>query len=207
MKKIIPFLILVLVVILCSCSSTPTKVSYDNDKLELYYNGYTYIEQGEFYLLNREDKECVKIDTAPGIWVGGMGGGFYGNNKECPDYVYHSFCLWLREDLCIDRDTPLALWRCWHDDDYLELSDYEFTISEVTTGDVVRRTLDNDEDFDLLYDFDVKVTPYSAVYQNIMILEKDGVFYMQESDDSDYYVITQEFYDEISRIVPPFEPV
>ena len=204
MKRLI-FVFLVLVIMLFSSACSESPVTFNADYSELYYHGYTY-RCDEHYTVDIKDKACIWITDITGL-IGTNS--YYGNDVEKPDYLWEKFRgeFWLREDLCIDRDTPLTLWRCWHDHKYLDLQGNEFTIAEVTTGEVVRLTLDNDEDFDLLYDFDVKVTPYSAVYQNILIHEKDGVFYMQESFKSDYYVITQEFYDEISRIVPPFEPI
>ena len=209
MKKIIPFLILVLVVILCSCSSTTTKISYNDDKTELYYNGYTYIEQGDFFNLDQENEECVRIEKYPGIWVGGTGH-YYGNDKECPDYIFQENCLWLRADLTVDKDICLSVWKSQGSNEHLNLQENEtfsFSVSEVTTGEVVQETLENEEEFDLLHSFTAKIEPNSAVYIFVNIYERDGVHYLGESSSDDYYVITEEFYDDISKIVPMFVPV
>lgn len=208
MKKIILFLILVSAVILCGCS--PTKISHNENKTELYYNGHTYIEQEDCaYYLDRENKECVTIEKYRGIWIGGTGN-YYGNDKECPDYIFQEGCLWLRADLTIDKDICYTVWKAQSANKHLNLQENEtfsFSVSEITTGEVVQKTSENEEEFDLLYSFTAKTEPYSAVYVFLYIYERDGEHYLCESSSDDCYVITEEFYDNISRIVPIFVPI
>ena len=207
MKKItVMSLVFVMIISLCACSENP--ITWNEDGSEIYYNGYTYYETDHYYV-DTENAECSRITLVMSVFGGYS---YYGNDLEKPDYIYSkkTSVFYLRSDVHIDRDTKLILVAGGGSNRELNLQENEtfsFTFSEVTTGETVDYIFDTSEDFALRYKFKVNVPPYSAVYQYMRITENNGVFYLQEGYDADYNVITQEFYDEISRIVPPFEPI
>lgn len=197
MKKLLSILLTIIMIIaLCSCSNNT--IAYNSDNSKIYYNGYTFLNLHNYngkYQIDLKNEECIEIARVPyGFWyVLGAVTVVYGNNQEKPDYIANNRTtdLYLREDLCINHNTKLVL---QHNGE-----SFSFTIAEATTGEKVEYSLDEFQEYSTLLDFIVTIEQFPSISMHISIVKKDGIMFIQDCHDSDYYVITQDFFDSLNQ--------
>lgn len=206
MKRIIAiFLAIFLCFALCSCAdiSNPGKLSTNFDVSKLTYNGRTYISYRHYpfdknkYLVDWKSEDRVEIARIPNglFYILGAVIIYTGNDTENPDYITCSrgYDLYVREDIILNDDSEL----CVSETD----EPIYFSISDVTTGNVIAEELEDQYDFEELCDFYASCVDCPDLRLSITIYELDGKIYLQDAFDSDYYEVTKEFEEDLDLIL------
>lgn len=191
MKRLIA-LLSIFVLLLAGCAKQQYEISYNDDYTEIYYNGRTYVQipnsDGKY---NVDMEACEQLDSESYMLIAKTL--YFGNDKDNPDFITenraHTF--FVREDLSIDNSTTLTAQK--------DGVPFSFTIDEVTTGEVVPYSIDEYGDYAELFKFTATVEPYSQVTMKISIMKRDGVYYLQDCWDSDYYLIPEEFLEQLTQ--------
>lgn len=191
---------------LCACAdiSNPGKLSTNFDDSKLTYNGRTYISYRHYpfeknkYLVDWKSEDRVEIARIPyGLfYILGAVEIYTGNNTENPDYITRSqsaYKLYVREDIILNDDSKL----CVSETD----EPIYFSISDVTTGNVIAEELEDQYDFEELCDFYASCVDCPDLRLSITIYELDGKIYLQDAFDSDYYEVTKEFEEDLDLIL------
>lgn len=192
-------LVAAILAVLSGCQKIPSAdtVRFTADG-NLHYNGRAYVNSGSKYYADTDSEDCVKIAVRPYgfFYLLGAVTVFYGNDAENPEYISPSrgHDLYVREDLKIDFDSLLTI------QDTEEV--YNFRISDIITGE----SLDLESydrcanSFEEVCDFNAWIEPDNFAYMWIFILKKDGNYYLQDSDESDLYLIKDGFETELERL-------
>lgn len=191
-------LVIVILAVLSGCVkiSPADTIRYTADG-NLHYNGSAYVNTSGKYLADTDSEDCVKIAVRPfGIlFLLGAVSVYYGNDAENPEYIYSSRGqgFYVREDLKIDLDSLLTI------QDTEEV--YSFRISDIITDE----KLDFDSydrsanSFEEICDFNAWIEPDNFAYLWITVLKKDGNYYLQDSHESDLYLLKDGFETELER--------
>lgn len=189
MKKLFVFFLLISL-LLCGCSSQQQKISYNDDYSELYYNGRTYIgypwTSGKYRV---DYDQCIELGRlSAGIFGRNT---YYGDDAENPKFISEKRvgALFVREDLCIDHSTTLTI----QQDDKI----FSFAIEEAVTGSYVAFDIEQKADYAQVLNYEAQIEYMPQVSLNVLISKRDGVYYLQDCHNSDYYVITEEFLDQL----------
>lgn len=178
----------------CVKISPSDTIRYTVDE-NLHYNGRVYVNSGSKYYADTDSEDCVKIAVRPYgfFYLLGAVTVFYGNDAENPEYISPSrgHDLYVREDLKIDFDSLLTI------QDTEEI--HSFRISDIITGekldfDSYNRSANS---FEKVCDFNAWIEPDNFAYMWIFILKKDGSYYLQDSDESDLYLLKDGFETEL----------
>lgn len=192
MKKLF-VLLLVLSLLLCGCSSQQYEVSYDDDLGKIYYNGRTYVlypdKCGKYKM---DFDKCIELDEEHDI-VFDETVLYYGDDKDNPNFITENRTktLFVREDLCIDHSTTLIAQK--------DSKTISFTLEEATTDEVVVFSVDEKSDYAQVLEFEAVFEHLPQVSMNITISKRDDIYYLQDCWDSDYYVITEEFLEQLTQ--------
>ncbi len=187
MKKMLASLLaLVLCLSCCSCGKHPADtIDYNDDMTEMYYNGHTYIPYGDKFTVDVSDWPVVCVWSPLAYKTV-----FYGNDAEHPELIYRSRSgtLSMREDVCLNNDTPLSVWDLG--------TPYTFTVSQITTGE----SIEYEYDFYEVCNFYVSIEEYPYVRLWLTVSKYEGNYYIQDSWDADYYRLTDEFVEDLYRL-------
>lgn len=202
MKKTIAlFVLLCLCISLCSCTpvSPSDTITYSDDGKEMYYNGRTYITYpngNRKYMFSYQDGNWTEIATMPYgfFYILRAVTVYYGDDAENPDVIFESRTheMYVREGISFDENTELAV-------KDME-KPFSFRISEVTTGNVIKFSLDIKKQFDELAEIYVTLGSYDYIEKRIYILRLGDDLYLQDVWKSDYYEITDEFEEELMNL-------
>ena len=205
MKRIVAiFFAIAFCISLTACAKTfnPGKLSTNFNVSKMTYNGRTYISYRHYpfdkskYLVDWENEDRVEIARIPdGInYILGVCQVYSGNEVENPNYIICSrgaYDLYVREDIVLDDSSILSA----------TLSDepFYFSVSDVTTGNVIPEEAAKQLDFEELCDFYAACVDCPGLRLLITISELDGKIYLQDAWNSDYYEITEAFKNDLYR--------
>ncbi|MGN0492816.1 MAG: hypothetical protein ACI4F7_04135 [Acutalibacteraceae bacterium] len=181
----------------CRKLSPSDTIMYTADG-NLHYNGRAYVNSGSKYYADTDSEDCVKIAVRPYgfFYLLGAVTVYYGNDAENPEYISPSrgHDLYVREDFKIDFDSLLTI------QDTEEV--YSFRISDIVTAESLDlESYDRSANsFEEVCDFDAWIEPDNFAYMWITVLEKDGSYYLQDSNLSDLYLLKDGFETELERL-------
>lgn len=203
--------LVLLLVTLCLLTLTACEKLSSNDTVTfpvegmLVYNDNIYIQysntNGKFDA-DIEGQDSVKIATRPFgfFYILGAVTEYYANDSENPEYIFapRGYCFYVRNDLTIDHNSLLTV--------YNNEESYSFKINDVILEEKIEfevydnNRLNSNSPFEEVRVLEAWIEPDKFAFLNINIIKQADKYYLQDSWDSDLYLLKEEFTNQIIDI-------